>query len=104
MAAVGKQHYSGAFPTVLTTLVTVPAAKYIDIRQITVVNLDEEKDLTWWLNLGGVELVNGQRQWKVPAGENLDYEIWQALTAAQTVTGYCDGRANIFISGLEVDA
>ena len=98
----GIQFVAQLMPNVNTTLYTVPAGHYIDIRQVNAVSLGDA-DVRWWLYFDGLLFVPGTDPWVVPAGESISMEVWHVLDATETIAGYCDGAMNIFVSGLYAD-
>jgi len=110
--SIGGNAVRATLSSTLSTLYTVPNGKKYEIRSITVVNRDEKLDAKWWLYLvasGGTAgdsnvLIPGTSQWSVPAGQNIDYDTWKVLTAAQMIQGYASGSVTLHIDGALVDA
>lgn len=106
--AIGSGIYRGNLPKVNTLLFTVPSgATKCDVRSITAVNRSETTEAKWWLYLvdpsgtAGDDnvLIPGTKQWKVPAGQNIDYDTWKVLLPGATIWGYTDGDVTLHIDG-----
>lgn len=94
-----------ALPGARGTLYTVPTAKKIIVRQVSVANQSTVNVAQWNLWLANVNIVIAGAGWQAPAGKNIDYELWQILEAGELIEGQITaGSANIFISGMLRDA
>lgn len=100
MPTVSKALFRGAASTSNTTLYTTPSATTAIVTNIVVDNTSASAQ-TFTINLNGVALLSAA---SIDANASAFFDLKQALTATQTVTGSASATSVTFhISGVEIN-